>query len=79
MFPFLVNFAEPKRDEKSIGEYITAPKNKREPMPVMNIKWVDGLSLFVSVNLMEEAVKGFIIYSITNEQLRFNKGKSILE
>ena len=55
-FLFLVNFAGPQRDPKTIGEYITETSQKREPMKVMKRKWVDDLSILVSLDLKKEAV-----------------------
>ena len=56
-FLFLVNFAGPTRDPKPIGEYVTETINKREPMKAMKRKWVDNLSVLVSVDLKKDAVE----------------------
>ena len=52
-----MNFARPERDLKEIGDYITQTAKKREPMRVMKRKWVDDLSILVSVDLKKDAVE----------------------
>ena len=56
-FLFLCNSAGPKRESKSIGEVITQPLKRRQPLRVMKKKWVDDLTVLISINLKKTLVQ----------------------
>ena len=53
LFCFLVLFnqAGPAESNTTIGEKITAPRRRRKPMKRKKVKWVDDMSLMVSMHL----------------------------
>ena len=53
IFIILINFAGIQPHSEPIGKLITKPCNKRQPMEKTNAKFVDDLTLAVSLNLKE--------------------------
>ena len=50
-FLCLINFAGPKKEEEKIGNIITQPPNKCVPINKMKKKWVDDMTILVSLDL----------------------------
>ena len=56
IFCFMIDRAGPRANQKTIGETITQPKNKRQKIDKTKKKWVDDFTVLASIDLKENLV-----------------------
>ena len=56
IFCFMIDRAGPQQTNQPLGQIITQPLNKRQPMDKTKKKWVDDFTVLTSINLQDTLV-----------------------